>query len=437
MITPARNSDSLSARNNLLNACHLRTAITLSLSAALLVASEFLSIKINLAAATMPLILLLTLNLFYYRLVSNPLPNQPNVLPLQLLIDITLLSISFYFSGGPSNPFISFYLVPLTISATLLKPAFTWIITGLTFIAYTCLLAYAPQPTQLVMQHAHHQANSQFNIHLVGMWLNFALSACLISYFIIRLNIEISNRDNAIETYKEKLTRGEQVLGLATLATGAAHEISTPLSTIAVTIGDLLQEPSNESTANELRIIDSQVKECKLILSQLTAEAGQDRADYQRPPKNITSYINHLINRLTILRPNNPAKLARTTPESALQVTPHPTIDQAILNLINNACDASPQFVEIFFKVSNATLEIRISDHGAGIDPIVLQHVGEPYNSSGKDEGLGLGLFLAHTTFDRFGGSLSLYNQKEGGTLTCINLPLLSITPQADLQNES
>lgn len=431
MSIPNRPS-SLSAKNNLLNSCHLRSAVTISLSAALVVASEILAIKINLMVAIAPLILLLTLNLFYYRHVSQPGPSRPNVLPLQLLTDITLLSTSFYFSGGPSNPFISFYLVPLTISATLLKPTFTWFITSLTFIAYTGLLVYAPQPAQMAMDHQHHQAASQFNIHLIGMWLNFALSACLISYFIIRLNIEISTRDNAIEAYKEKLTRREQVLGIATLATGAAHEISTPLSTIAITIGDLLREPSNESTANELRIIDSQVKECKLILSQLTAEAGQERADYQRPPKSINSYINHLINRLKILRPNSPAKLIDTTTQSSVLVSPHPTIDQAIINLINNACDASPEFVEILVSASKETLEIRISDHGAGIDPDVLLHVGEPYNSSGKEEGLGLGLFLAHTTFDRFGGSLSLYNQKEGGTLTCITIPLISITPQTD-----
>lgn len=426
MPTHPKVTDSLSAKNNLLNACHLRTAIILSLSIALWVASEILAIKIQLTLSISPLIALLILNLFYYRAAKRGGSNQSKSLPAQLLSDIILLSISFYYSGGPSNPFISFYLVPLTISASLLRPVFTLAITTITFIAYTWLLAYAPQPSQMMMDHQHHTEN-QFSIHLIGMWINFALSASLIAYFIIRMKIEISNRDSVIENYKEKLTRGEQVLGLATLATGAAHEISTPLSTIAVTVGDLLHENPDHDITKELSTIEAQVKECKSILSQLTADAGRERANYQRTGKSIPNYIQHLINRLEILRPECPAKLLQSTLSTNPSISPDPTIDQAIINLINNACDASPEFVEISYIISGEILEVRISDQGEGIDPKVLEHLGEPHNSSGKEDGFGLGLFLADTTFDRYDGSLSLYNQNNGGTLTCIRLPLASI----------
>jgi len=302
----------------------------------------------------------------------------------------------------------------------------------ITFIAYTGLLIYAAQPTQLTMQHHHEGQSNPFNIHLIGMWINFALSACLITYFIIRLNIEISLRDQAISNYKQKLTQGEQVFGLATLATGAAHEISTPLSTIAVTIGDLLQEPNTQNIKDDLVVVEGQVKECKAILSQLTAEAGQQRAGYKRPAKDSFTYLQHLINRLKIMRPLCPATLKPTTRNHStnnlqLFITPAPTIDQAIINLINNACDASPDFVELRHILTKTELIIEISDNGPGIDQNVVEHIGKPYISSGKEDGLGLGLFLAHSTFDQFGGSLSLHNKDEGGTLTRIELPINSI----------
>lgn len=417
------------SRINLVNSCHLRSAIVISLSTALWAAHDLLNIDINLTAALSPLALLAALNLFYYWQLYTSRPHHHRVLTAQLILDISLLSVTFYFSGGPSNPFISFYLVPLTISATLLAPSFTWLATGITFAAYTGLLLYAPQPTQMAMHHQH-GASSSFNIHLIGMWINFALSAMLIAYFIIRLNIEIANRDKAISNYREKLTHREQVLGLATLATGAAHEISTPLSTIAVTIGDLLHEPSCESVKDDLLVVKGQVNECKAILSQLTAEAGQDRFDYQRPARDISNYINHLINRLKIMRPQCPAYLIKPNISEPTLVSPAPTIDQAIINLINNACDASPQNVQIQYFIKHTELIVEISDQGEGIDSSVLEHIGKPYISSGKENGLGLGLFLANSTFDQFGGSLSLHNQVNGGTLTRVVLPLSAITPR-------
>ena len=431
-LTP-RNTPPVASKNNLINACHLRTAIISSLLVALWVAHDILLININLTGAALSLLLLALFNaLYYWRLQKERISN--NLLVFQLALDILFLTIAFYFSGGPSNPFISFYLIPLTVSATLLSPAVTGVATLITFIAYTGLLIYAPQPTQMVMQHQHEGGQpTQFNIHLIGMWINFALSAILITYFIIRLNIEITLRDKAISSYKQKLTQGEQVFGLATLATGAAHEISTPLSTIAVTLGDLLQEPNTQNIKDDLMVMEGQVKECKAILSQLTAEAGLQRAGYQRPAKDSFAYLQHLINRLKIMRPLCPAiltqgKTSAGLNKSPLLISPAPTIDQAIINLINNACDASPHFVELQYFITEIELVIEISDKGPGIDQNVLEHIGEPYISSGKEHGLGLGLFLAHSTFDQFGGSLSLHNKDEGGTLTRIRLPIDTIT---------
>ncbi|OUS30805.1 hypothetical protein A9Q99_05405 [Gammaproteobacteria bacterium 45_16_T64] len=431
MTTNATKAYDSIARVNLVNACHLRSSISISLISALLIARFVLDIEFQIALSLTPLIVLLCLNAGYYLQLNRSSAHQRNVLSTQILLDIALLSASFYFSGGPSNPFISFYLVPLTISATLLRQSFTWLVTAITFTCYTALLLYAPQPEDLQMTHNHSSLPS-FNAHLVGMWINFCFSAGLIAFFITRLNLEIIKKDASIANYREKVIQGEQVLGLATLATGVAHEISTPLSTIAIAVSDMLEETSSPATQTDLKLIESQIAECKSILGQLTAEAGQGKQSYQRPLKTVHDYLLHLLDRLSILRPQSTAQLtaAGDLPKSMSKqlISPPITVDQALINLINNAFDSSPDAVKIQYSLIDGMIEVHITDDGDGIDSDVLEHLGKPFNTSGKKDGLGLGLFLAHTTFDQLGGSLSLHTRAKKGTLTRVILPLASIS---------
>ena len=155
----------------------------------------------------------------------------------QLMVDVFALTALLYFSGGSTNPFISLYLLPLTIAAAALPWAYTWVMAAITISCYTLLLFYyVPLP------HDHEEHNSEFNLHVSGMWLAFVLSTVLIAWFVVKMGISIRERDKDLASAREQALRNEQLIALGTLAAGAAHELGTPLATMAIVSGELQDE---------------------------------------------------------------------------------------------------------------------------------------------------------------------------------------------------
>ena len=160
----------------------------------------------------------------------------------QLLVDVFALSTLLYFSGGSTNPFISLYLLPLTIAAAALPWAYTWVMAAITISCYTLLLFYyVPLP------HDHEEHNSEFNLHVSGMWLAFVLSTVLIAWFVVKMGISIRERDKDLALAREQALRNEQIIALGTLAAGAAHELGTPLATMAIVTGELQNDYTENS----------------------------------------------------------------------------------------------------------------------------------------------------------------------------------------------
>ncbi|MEE9222711.1 MAG: sensor histidine kinase, partial [Nitrosomonadaceae bacterium] len=155
----------------------------------------------------------------------------------QILIDVFALGALLYFSGGSTNPFVSLYLLPLTITAAALPWAYTWVMAAITISCYSLLLFYyVPLP------HDHSEHNSEFNLHVFGMWLAFVLSTVLIAWFVVKMGISIRERDKNLSQAREQALRDEQLIALGTLAAGAAHELGTPLSTMAVVSRELQKD---------------------------------------------------------------------------------------------------------------------------------------------------------------------------------------------------
>ena len=138
----------------------------------------------------------------------------------QLLVDVFALSALLYFSGGSTNPFISLYLLPLTIAAAALPWAYTWVMAAITIGCYTLMLFY-----YLPLPHDHEEHNREFNLHVSGMWLAFVLSTMLIAWFVVKMGISIRERDKDLALAREQALRNEQIIALGTLAAGAAHEL--------------------------------------------------------------------------------------------------------------------------------------------------------------------------------------------------------------------
>lgn len=340
--------------------------------------------------------------------LARPWPVTHKEFFAQLLVDVAALTALVYLSGGGANPFVSFYLVPLIIAATALPRAYTWAMAVITAACYSLLMVYFVP---------HHDGG--FGLHLLGMWLNFILSAALIAFVIVRMAATLRERDRMLSEFREESLRNEKIVALGALAAGAAHELSTPLTTMAVIAEDMEKECAPEF-AHDVKCLRDQIAVCKRSLTRLLAHAHPEAA------LSLESFFKETLEQWRLIRPTVPltARWAGTAPH----VIAENTLGQSLMNLLNNAADASPSGVELEGSWDDHQLTIEIRDHGPGITSEVAKRAGEPFfTTKVPGQGFGLGLFLANATVERLGGTVRLFNHAAGGACTQITLPLASL----------
>ena len=345
-------------------------------------------------------------------------PVQDRELFGQLLLDVASLTALFYFSGGSANPFVVLYLLPLAIAAVALPAPYVWGMAGVTTVCYTALLAW-----HVPLPHGAQAHDADFGMHVLGMWLGFVLSATLIAWFAVKMATTVRDRDRTLAALRENALRHERVLALGTLATGAAHELGTPLSTMAVLVKDIA--PEQGISAGKLGILRTQIARCKEILASLSAAAGQVRAESGQSLA-LDVWLRELTERWLALRPGVSANQRLEGTQPPPRVVAELTLAQAITNILNNAADASPESVEIDARWNADEQVLEIADRGVGLAPEVQASAGAPFLTT-KSDGLGLGLFLAYTTFSRFGGDVRLMQREGGGVLCRLTLPLAAL----------
>lgn len=346
---------------------------------------------------------------------------------VQLLLDVAFLNAIFYCSGGASNPFVSYLLVPVCISAATLPWRYTWIISALCILAYSLLLFfYKPLAIFSVdhSQHIHSQMNhAQINWHILGMWFNFFISAILITYFVVKMAQTIREQQGDLNRLREDELRHEQVIAVATLAAGAAHEINTPLSTMKLLLSELeIEHADNKNLAADLHLLKQQVNHCAGILKQLVQDSAA-QSQGQAPQKPLQDYVTHILDRWQLLRPHVTYQLIFNAEWASTSVAFDSRIDMAIINLLTNAADANPQNVIVDITVQGNKIIWKISDQGDGISPEQLAALGQGQVNS-TSGGLGLGLLLSHTSLKHFGGEVIQSPNSPKGTITEIRLPL-------------
>ena len=337
---------------------------------------------------------------------------------IHLLADIAFFSILLFFSGGASNPFVSYMLIPISIAAITLPRVYSIALAGIALLCYSLLLKY--YVAIVAIAPGHHQAADN-SLHILGMWANFAISAAIIIYFISRMAATLKQQEQEIAMARDAQLRDEQLLAVGTLAAGTAHELGTPLNTMKLIVDEMLLDTDNHA---DVMLLNQQIEQCKTTLKQLltTAEESQsNRLDAQ----SVRLYLDNVLGRWQLMRPLLKTRI-QFADSPAVTAVFHPTIAQSILNLLNNAADASEK-VDIDIRWNNDTATISIRDFGAGLNADKLDNLGQPFVTD-KADGLGLGLFLSQATLTRFGGSVSLQNAPEGGTVTQITLPLLTAT---------
>ena len=346
--------------------------------------------------------------------VNIPITNREFF--VHLLVDIFFFSMLLYLSGGASNPFISYYLISISIAAIVLPPLYTAVIALTTLLCYSLLLSYHI-PVSAIAPHNMGHSMAGNNLHIWGMWANFVISAAIITYFVSRMASELKFQQQKIAQHREQQLQDEQLLAIGTLAAGTAHELGTPLNTMKLLVDEMLVKQEKNS---DLDLLSQQIDQCKITLKQLQTTANESSAEnYSAQP--LHTFFNQLFERWQLMRPElNTTIIYADCPAPAPDLKFHPTIAQSILNLLNNAADASPEWVEVAISWTDTEIEMEIRDRGEGFETAGKT---VPFFSS-KSEGLGLGLFLSQSTVTRFGGSVSLQNLTDGGTLTTINLPI-------------
>ncbi len=399
----------------------LRSIAIICALAAIAVASQVFEMNLPL----LPLLLIVALhgviNIITLLRMRQPHPVSSSEFFVQMALDTLILCALLYFSGGSTNPFVSLFLLPLVIVASILPQRFTWAMAILTVGCYSVLI-YFYQP----LPHSHIEHGDDFDLHVTGMWFGFLLSAGLIVFFVVRMANSLRERDAILTETREQALRNQHLVALGTLATGAAHELGTPLATMAVLASELKREHAdNADVVEKAQMLRSQLDRCKNILSNITASAGQARPE----GGNRLAIDDYLISVVELMRTSRPdAKIIYQLNGSKPppQILADKTLTQALLNILNNAADASIDHIEVKGQWNSEQLTVIICDRGEGMSPAVQAAAGTPFFTT-KPNGQGLGLYLARAVMDRFGGEVRLLNRKGGGAQVIIKLPLKNI----------
>lgn len=337
-----------------------------------------------------------------------------------LALDTLLLSGLLHAAGGAYNPFTVIYLVHIALAAVVLGPRWTWFLAALSVACFGALFL-SPSP----LGHTAH-GGPDLRIHLQGMWIAFAVAAGLTAYFVVKLSAAIEERDAAMAEMRERVARHERLASLTTLAAGAAHELGTPLATIAVASKELeraiggLPEPSSGRLLEDAGLIRSQVERCRTILNRLAADAGQSRGE-EAVGLDVADLVSDLLSYVP------PAQRARVTlsieEHLPTVVLPRNALLQVAKNLLQNALDAGDGAVALSLGLEGERLRLVVSDHGPGMSLEVLRRVGEPfYSTKPAGAGLGLGVFIARSLSEQMGGSLRLDSIPGRGTTATVEI---------------
>jgi len=335
----------------------------------------------------------------------------------QLLADVFILTALLYLTGGASNPFVLLFLLPIIIATAVLSTYYTWILTLVTAACYS-LLIWKFQP----LPHAH-DSGTGFSQHVFGMWVSFVISAAITAYLVGGMRRSLRDKEKQLAAAREQQLRDEQLVLLGTLSASTAHELGTPLGTMSL-LCEELSHTLNSDQQHIAKTLNTQISRCKEALATLSASAGEAPLSNGQA-LSVNDFLNKILTEWSDTHPNAIINTDWNGMSPAPSILADRTLQQALINVLDNANQASPDKVEWLASWDLSTLTINIKDRGKGLSAEAEQAVGQ-HPFSAKKEGLGLGLFLTHSIISRFGGNVKLFNRKHGGVSTIINLPVIS-----------
>lgn len=374
-----------------------------------------------------PLAGVLGSNILLDRAVRRKAHYPQTVLGAVFMFDALCLTVVLGLTGGPENPFSLLYLVQITFSVVVLEKIWTWVLGTLSAVCFGLLFLYNVPFEAFHLSHAERG----FSPHLVGMWIAFLVAAALIAFFTGRVSDALRLREQEVLALQEDIAKHERLASLVTLAAGAAHELGTPLCTIALISQELLHYasvlPDSEELRSDAKLIRSEVERCQRILQRMSVEGAEPTGECAR-----TIRMGELLSEMQQQLPEaQRAGVALDVPDGdALVTLPVRATIQALIALVQNAMDANASDERVMVRACCAGAEAKftITDRGGGMTESVLRRVTEPFFTT-KDpgKGMGLGTFLVRTFAERMGGSVAFESALEKGTTVTLKLPMQSV----------
>lgn len=363
--------------------------------------------------------LLLAFALAVFWRLRQPWPVTPIEAVAHIAVDIAALTWLLYLTGGATNPFVSLLVLPITLAAAALPLRHVAIVA---LLAAACYLALIPWHVPL----PHAYEGGDFNLHIqLGMAINFVITAAALSFFVTRLARMLRAREGEVQRERERALRDEGILAIATQAAGAAHELNTPLSTMRTLLAELRREHSDDpALADDLALLAGQAERCRDILRELVALGSRQLAGMPQRLV-LAQFVRDCEAQFHLLRPEVELVITMEGDANTREIEAEPSLRHALINLISNAADASfaagSARVDVRVAANAEQVEFGVRDYGAGTEADLLARSAF---QSGKRDGLGLGLALAHATAERLGGELRAELQPDRGLLQRLRVPL-------------
>jgi two-component system sensor histidine kinase RegB len=436
----------ISIRENLNWLYILRNLMLFGVVVSVFVAVHGLGIELPMNQLWLAIFAISILNLYTWLRLRTPEPVTEHEIFSQICMDVLALAYLLYLTGGASNPIIWVFLLPLIVTAIMLPQSYAWNMVIITSCVYTVLIAYNV-PLPALAPHAEHHAMGSmtpemslrmqlledrryFNLHVFGMWFGFVFSAGLVAFFIIALAKTLKESERSLADARESALRDERVVSLGTLAASAAHDMGTPLGTIAILAHDLAEDfPEHRfpELNQKLVILQQQLDRCKQALSVMSASAGEMRAESGKVMR-VSDYIDQVLNQWRTHKPGTKLNLFISGKvEADAQIIAERTLTHSLINILNNAAEATDSDAGIEFHANwdNLNLSLKIRDFGPGLPPELVDFAGQKPVKSNK-QGMGVGLFLTYTTIKRLGGTIYFNNLASGGACVEISLPIIT-----------
>jgi two-component system sensor histidine kinase RegB len=347
---------------------------------------------------------------------------SPSDLQLQALLDIALFSAMLYFTGGSTNPFAPLYVLPLMLVSMALSTARLCFTTVATMVCY--LLVYK---FHVPLRHPYGQ-DELYRLHHDGEFITYMATSWVLVFFAARLFGSLREHARQLRDAQEARMRSEAVAAIGALAASSAHQLGSPLGTMAVLVAELRHRyPDDPELAQDVVLFEAQLASCSEILAQM-ASAGDDRRAVSASRAPVDAFIESIVQRVRATHPEATLLMQLEGPQPAPLVVIEESLKQTVLNVLHNAVRFSSPHVSLQAVWTPVHLEVSVSDRGPGFSPQALQVLGRRVvGHEPRPSGMGMGLLLGAETLQRMGGSLALHNRPDGGACVQMQVPLASI----------